>query len=98
MHNLSISEPPNLRDHTDYGCDSCCVPDENGNIDPGCKYCHEFDIDYALSNECQLCYEIMIRKIEEGWICKIHPRAYCELGWCEGCHPDGPTIYPVPGV
>jgi hypothetical protein len=88
MHNLSISEPPRLRDHTDYGCAICCEPDEDGFYLPGCDRCHEFDIERALTKECEMCEIMYENKVLEGWICVKHPRSYCEPGWCEGCEPD----------
>lgn len=80
--------PPDVREHTDYGCSNCLNPDEDGHCDPGCDNCHEFDIEMALSKECSLCVTLFENQVAEGERCLKHPRRYCEPGYCEGCEDE----------
>ncbi|HYF37195.1 MAG TPA: hypothetical protein VD994_17980 [Prosthecobacter sp.] len=79
-------DPPDLREHTDYGCSSCSEPDEDGRVELGCSNCHDFDIDMAISEECDLCVGLL-----EGWIaagewCAAKPKEH------GGNYMDGETI------
>jgi cytochrome c551/c552 len=57
-------DPPDVREHTDYGCAACCQPDEDGNIEPGCSSCHDFD--QGMVGECDLCTMLAEEWAEEA--------------------------------
>ena len=70
------------------------TPEDRAHKDTcNCEQCHQKHIDdgVVLDNalsfplDYQCCVDEVEGKIDAGEMCEIHPRSYCEPGYCEAC-------------